>query len=66
MRLAIKGEDFWMPATIENQSVLDKINSIPMVSTLGMEIDELTDEFCRVRVAHDRKYDGIFEKDGVL
>lgn len=50
-----------MPATIEKQSVLDKINSIPMVFTLGMEIDELTDEFCRVKVPHDRKYDGIFE-----
>ena len=50
-----------MQATVEHQSALDKIKSIPIVSALGIEIDELTEDFCRIRVPHDRKFDGVFD-----
>ncbi len=45
---------------VQRDPVMEKINSIPMVSTLGIEIDELTDDIVRVRVPHEKKYDGIF------
>lgn len=44
-----------------HQAALDKINSIPIVKTLGIEIDELTEEVIKVRAPHDRKYDGVFD-----
>lgn len=46
---------------VQRDPVMEKINSIPMVSTLGIEIDELTDDIVRVRVPHEKKYDGIFD-----
>ena len=40
---------------------MEKIMSIPVVSTLGIEIESLTDERVVVRVPHDRKFDGVFD-----
>lgn len=50
-----------MQITVEHQSALDKINSIPIVSALGIQIEELTEDFCRIKVPHDRRFDGVFD-----
>jgi len=50
-----------MSGAIEHKEALEKINSIPIVSTLGIQIEELTNRFCRVRVPHDTKFDGVFD-----
>ena len=46
---------------IDRDPVMEKIHSIPVVSTLDIEIEELTDDIVRVRVPHEKKYDGVFD-----
>jgi uncharacterized protein (TIGR00369 family) len=50
-----------MPTTIKQDSVFDKIYSIPAVSALGIEIDTLTDDIVKVRAPRNRNYDGVFD-----
>ncbi len=45
----------------KHQAALDKIDSIPIVKTLGIEITELTEDVIKVRAPHDRTYDGVFD-----
>jgi uncharacterized protein (TIGR00369 family) len=49
---------------IENKidrNVLERINKIPIVDTLGFEFLELNNGVCKAKVKHEKKYDGIFE-----
>ncbi len=43
------------------EDVLERINKIPIVNTLGFEFIELDNGICKAVVKHDKKYDGIFE-----
>jgi uncharacterized protein (TIGR00369 family) len=46
----------------ELTSALDRrINSVPIVATLRMELVALDEGYCETRTPHDRRYDGIFE-----
>ena len=45
----------------ERQRILDRIASIPIVETLQLEVLELEDDICDVRVPHAHKWDGVFE-----
>ena len=42
------------------QTLIDAVRHIPIVETLGFEILDVDDGYCKARVAHDRRYDGIF------
>jgi uncharacterized protein (TIGR00369 family) len=45
----------------ERQKILDRLRAIPIVDTLQLEILELEDNVCVVRVPHKRQWDGVFE-----
>ena len=49
-----------MNSTI-NKEVLNRIQKIPIVQTLGFEFMEMADGVCKAKVKHDKKYDGIYE-----
>lgn len=40
---------------------LEKITSIPVVSTLGVEVLELDSTHVKVKAPHKKKYDGVFD-----
>jgi len=42
-------------------ALLARINRIPIVATLGLEIVRFGDGTCESRVPRSRKYDGVFE-----
>jgi uncharacterized protein (TIGR00369 family) len=42
-------------------ALLARINSIPIVQTLELEIVRFDDGYCETRVPRRRKYDGVFE-----
>ena len=46
---------------IIRQDVLDRINKIPIVGTLGFEFIEMDNGICEAIVKHQKKYDGIYE-----
>lgn len=50
-----------MAENIIDSNVLERINKIPIVDTLGFEFIELNGGICKARVKHEKKYDGIFE-----
>jgi uncharacterized protein (TIGR00369 family) len=43
------------------QDVLERINEIPIVNTLGFEFLKMDKGICAAIVKYDKKYDGIFE-----
>jgi uncharacterized protein (TIGR00369 family) len=45
----------------ERAALLERIHSIPIVDTLQLEILELEDDVCDVRVPHARRWDGVYE-----
>lgn len=49
-----------MQTTINRDPVMEKINSIPAVSALGIEIETLTEDIVRVHAPYDRKFEGVF------
>jgi uncharacterized protein (TIGR00369 family) len=46
---------------IIRQDVLDRIQKIPVVNTLGFDFIEMNSGICEAIVKHNKKYDGIFE-----
>jgi uncharacterized protein (TIGR00369 family) len=46
---------------IIRQDVLDRIQKIPVVNTLGFDFIEMDNGRCEAIVKHNKKYDGIFE-----
>ena len=42
-------------------SIMNRINQIPIVSTLRMKIVTLSDGYCETRVPRELKYDGVYE-----
>ena len=42
------------------QSILNRVNRIPIVETLSLEILTLAKGFCTARVPRHNKYDGVF------
>jgi uncharacterized protein (TIGR00369 family) len=50
-----------MEKKIIRQDVLERIQKIPIVNTLGFEFIEMNSGICEAIVKHDKKYDGIFE-----
>jgi uncharacterized protein (TIGR00369 family) len=50
-----------MEQKIIRQDVLERINKIPIVGTLGFEFIEMDNGICEAIVKHNKKYDGIFE-----
>jgi uncharacterized protein (TIGR00369 family) len=42
-------------------ALLARINRIPIVQTLELEIIRFSDGYCETRVPRKRKYDGVFE-----
>ena len=43
------------------EAILERIRKIPIFETLGFEVGELGEGFCRATVPYARKYDGVFE-----
>ena len=43
------------------EAILQRIQKIPIFETLGFQVGELGEGFCRATVPYDRKYDGVFE-----
>lgn len=43
------------------QTLIERINRIPIVETLSMRIDELDDGLCKATVPREIRYDGIYE-----
>ena len=39
----------------------DRLNSVPITATLGIEVLELGEGYCETRTPRDLKYDGVFE-----
>lgn len=50
-----------MENKIIRQDVLERINKIPIVDTLGFEFIEMDNGICEAIVKHNKKYDGIYE-----
>ena len=50
-----------MAENIIDSNVLERIDKIPIVDTLGFEFIELNGGVCKVKVKYEKKYDGIFE-----
>ena len=46
---------------IINKEVLERIQKIPIVKTLGFEFLEMDKGVCKAKVKHDKKFDGIYE-----
>ena len=44
-----------------DRDVLQRINKIPIVDTLGFEFIELNGGVCKAKVKYEKKYDEIFE-----
>lgn len=44
----------------EKQAVLKRVEQVPIIETLNMEVPELDTGYCVTRVAHKTSYDGIF------
>jgi len=43
------------------EDVLERINKIPIVNTLGFDFIEMDNGVCEAIVKHNKKYDGIYE-----
>lgn len=43
------------------EDVLERINKIPIVNTLGFDFIEMNNGICEAIVKHNKKYDGIYE-----
>lgn len=43
------------------EAILQRIRKIPIFETLGFQVGELGEGFCRATVPYARKYDGVFE-----
>jgi uncharacterized protein (TIGR00369 family) len=39
----------------------ERLNSVPITATLGIEVVELDEGYCETRTPRDLRYDGIFE-----
>jgi uncharacterized protein (TIGR00369 family) len=45
----------------QESALLTRINRIPIVTTLGLEIVRFGDGFCEMRMPRSLKYDGVFD-----
>jgi uncharacterized protein (TIGR00369 family) len=45
----------------QESALLTRINRIPIVATLGLEIVRFGDGFCEMRMPRSLKYDGVFD-----
>lgn len=46
---------------VVREDILERINKIPIVSTLGFEFIEMDNGICEAVVKREKKYDGIYE-----
>ena len=42
-------------------AILNRIRKIPIVDTLNLTVEHMTEGYCETRVPHKRQYDGVFE-----
>ena len=43
------------------QRLIDRMEAIPITSTLRFRLDDLGDGMCRATVPYEKKFDGVFE-----
>jgi len=44
----------------DKQRIIERVQHIPIVETLGFRFDEFDTGFCRITVPRDKRYDGIY------
>lgn len=46
---------------MNHEALLQRIHRIPIVATLGLQIEQMGEGTCDVRAPYDHRYDGVFE-----